>query len=293
MKKFIKKNYVLLSVLSILVVWGCISANQYKQWYDSNQKFYQQALEICQHEERAYCKYIGEKLPEAPDTISVYFDITANSSLRNLQLFAPILIIIVAIWSFHKELRSGYYKNVLTRKSYKEYFKDHYINSLKSVMILPVFIIFVFIMSYFLSGNFNFEESMKNYPGYLFIDDKYLKILPWFSFVYVLNIILHSMFWINLGYIAMKKSNHIFVTLLSSFLLYMMIFIISEIFIGAFLFSNINAQDYFSLANIWAYDNVDNLWGMVVFSITLVIGSTLIVLRIYKDKENVVIENEK
>lgn len=304
MKLFFKRKAVFISVIIIFIGWGLFAANEYKSWWDENNYAYDYYINQCNNEYKNIEKYnewcnqiIESGKPMKPDTITVFFDLLGNYSLRYLQIVAPLFIIAMAIWNFHKDLKSENYKNIITRMDYKKYIKKNLVNSLKCSLFLPIFLIYVFILAYILSGHFDIKATMAAYPGYLLINSKYLDYFSTFIFVYICNLIFHSIFWINIGYILTKKGKNIIVTLVSSFLCYIAIFIISELFIGGFLLSKLfgikNAMDYLNLANIWVYSDVENIFILLFYGIFLAIISFSVLLLTYKNKEEVVIENEK
>lgn len=304
MKLFFKRKAVFISVIIIFIGWGLFAANEYKSWWDENNYAYDYYINQCNNEYKNIEKYnewcnqiIESGKPMKPDTITVFFDLLGNYSLRYLQIVAPLFIIAMAIWNFHKDLKSENYKNIITRMDYKKYIKKNLVNSLKCSLFLPIFLIYVFILAYILSGHFDIKATMAAYPGYLLINSKYLDYFSTFIFVYICNLIFHSIFWINIGYILTKKGKNIIVTLVSSFLCYIAIFIISELFIGGFLLSKLfgikNAMEYLNLANIWVYSDVENIFILLFYGIFLAIISFSVLLLTYKNKEEVVIENEK
>ena len=59
------------------------------------------------------------------------------------------------------------------------------------------------------------------------------------------------------------------------------------------LFGIKNAMDYLNLANIWVYSDVENIFILLFYGMFLVIISFSFLLLTYKNKEGVVIENEK
>lgn len=305
MKLFFKRRTVFITITIIFLCWGLWAAKEYKSWWHEKNYAYEYYINQCNIENRDKEKYSDEWCnqiiesgnPVKPDTITVFFDLLGNYSLRYLQIIAPVFIIAMAIWNFHKDLKSENYKNIITRMDYKKYIKKNLLNSLKCSIFLPIFLIYIFILAYLLSGHFDIKNTIDAYPGYLLIDSKYLNYFPTFIVVYLLNLFFHSIFWINIGYILTKKGKNIIVTLVSSFLCYISIFIVSELFIGGFLLSKlfgiVNAMNYLNLANIWVYSDVDNIFILLLYGMFLVIISFLVLVITYKDKEGVVIENEK
>lgn len=304
MKNIFKNNKILIIVVAILLGWGLLAANDYRNWWNQTVEANEYYMEKCETEYlndpqyKQYCSELAANYPlKKSDTISIFFDILGNYSLRFIQIVAPLFIVTVAIWNFHKQLKTGFIKNIMTRMEYKKYIKSNIVRSWGYALILPVFLIIMFFISYLLSGHFDVRYTIENNPGYLFIDSKYIDVFPQFVFTYLLTLILHSIFWINLGYILSKKSRNIIVMLLSFFLTYIVIFMASEILIGGFILSNIfnirTAMNYLNLSNIWVYEGINNLMIPVVYGLFLAVTSLLFVIKVYKDREGVIIENEK
>jgi len=304
MTKFLKKNGIVIVVFSILLIWGAFAANEYRVWRNQNTKAYYYYVDLCENKynnEAQYKEYCRDLIDSGPpikaDTLTIFFDLIGRYSLNYLQLIAPIFVVAVAIWNFHKELKSGFFKNILTRIEYKRYIMKRVIYSYRFSFILPMFLLYIFLLAYILSGHFNIEETMRTYPDTLFIDEKFLPILSTFLFVYIFNLVLHSIFWINIGYILTKKSRNIIVTLTALILVYIAIFIIAEVLIGGLIFSHIfhirSIANYLNLANIWVYEGVDTLFLMLLYGFILALSSFFIVAKLYKNKEGVIVENEK
>lgn len=305
MKKFLKKNLVVIVICLILFGLGSIDMYNFKNHHHSSISRRNEVLERCRDT-------YGDDIPSDDktcqerlvhdhyynwDTISVYFYVLLHGNIGHLQMLAPIFVIAVSVWQFNKELKSGYFKNILMRMRYADYLKKSYLKVLKHSLIFPIFLIFMFILAYLISGHFDFEQTLLQ-EGWVdpWLELKFVKILPQFIFVFLTNFILHSIFWINIGFIMSKKSRNIILTIISSFLVYIAVFIVTEIFIGGFLLSGIlgirNVMDYFSLSNIWVYEGINHLWLTVVYALTLAGISLLALIYVYKNKEEVISENE-
>lgn len=295
MKLFIKRNKMSIIMFSILLLWLLITIIQYKQWFQSYNDLYDKVLRQCKDNSLTACDHLLK--PYIPDTITVFFDLINNYSLRYVQLLAPLFVIVPAIWNFHSELKSGYIKNIMTRISYKKYIKKSIIGSLKNIWILPLFVVITFIAAYSLSGNFDFSKTELLYGKSLVFNYKYLEILPLFMSVFLTNIIFHSILYVNIGLIFVKKNMNVLVSIIISYLAFIALDIVFEIFIGGLLLAKIfnihNITSSLNLFNIWVYSDIPNLSFTVVYSMMLAMLSLLMVFYIYKNKEEVIIENEK
>lgn len=266
---FIKKNKVIIISILIMLIWGLYEIiNCYKEGV------------ICD------------------DPIITYFHLTNNLSLFYFQLLAPLFVFIPAIWDFHNELSSGYIKNCLTRMNYKKYIKKHYLNALTKSLILPLFVILLFLSSCILTNGFSFGSGGELYNTILSMPDyKFISNVGLFLLTYIINITLHSILYVNIGLLYCKKYSNILVNIILSYLSFIILAIIMEVFIGNLLLSvalNIkNVTDSLNLFNIWVYSNTISLSFTIIYSFCLVLISTIIVYLIYKNKEGVIIEIEK
>lgn len=304
MKK-LKKHGVLLVVIIVLMIVTGIDANNYIKMKNHNKEAYQIEQTRCKTEYaeredmKQHCESISEYLDNKlynRDTISTFFDLIREPPIWYFQVFGIFFVIIPAIWEFHKELKTGFIKNILTRMEYKSYMLKKLVAAYKYAFILPIYLIFLFLVSYLISGHFNLNNTLKYNPGSLFIEDYFLSNLPVFLLFYIANLFLHSIFWINLSFIIAKKSNHIITTIVLTFLTYLTLEISFQVFVGPmpYLIFGVlkDFVSYIMMFNIWHYDNVYNLPLKLSFTLFLIIITLFIIKKIYKNKEGVIISNE-
>jgi hypothetical protein len=209
------------------------------------------------------------------DTYNVFIDLLRNSNLSILQLIFPIIVIIPAIWNLYNLLKSGIYKDIIIRSDYKKFIKKEMLKCYYPIFIIPTF-------------NFILGTSM-NFPF------RYMHNPNLFLFVYIFNLLLIAIFFINISLIFINKNKNFLLTVLFSFLTIISYQIISEVFVGtllAIIFDNVIFRNLFSIYNLWLYDGT-SLIGVTVYVIILVLVSSVFVYFSFKDKEKVVIDNEK
>lgn len=293
MKQLFRNNKMSIVLFALLMFWVAVSFYQYLNDYNKNLIAYNKVMLLCEKGELVCHDF--EK-PFIPDTVTVFSDIMWNYSTAYIVLVAPIVIVLASLWKVNQELKSGFFKNVLLRKDYKTYVKKMIISAYKNIWILPAFVLAVFFFSYLISGNFDYERSMSIYSDYLLMDKKYLDILPIFMLTFLTVIALHSIMYINFGFLAMKKNANFLVTLILSYLLFFLFQIFIVIGISGLLLANLLDIHYtvnsLSLFSIWNYRGVYNLPFMLCYSLLLAGGSTILVFYEYRDKEEVIIENE-
>lgn len=230
------------------------------------------------------------------DPIILFYNVLANN-LFLIELLAPIFVIIPSIYNFHRKLHTGCIKNYLMRTSYKKYMLSNYISSILKSLILPVFIVILMIMCCIKLNSVSFGSGVEKYNYFLSPDAKYAAIIYRFMLVYLIGMILNSIFYTNLGLIYCKKNSNFFVSVILSFLTFIGIDIFTECFIGGILLARIldihQMQDTLNLFSIWTYNGVKSLSFCLIYYLLLTSISTFMVYLTYRNKEMVLYETEK
>lgn len=267
MKLFIKKNFLTIISILILLVWSI------------------------------YCLITFHMPVETNDPLICFYIIVCDEMLL-LMIIAPLFVIVPSIYEFHKKLHSGFIKNCLTRTSYRKYIINLYLEALsKSIIILPIFIIILLVLCCIKTGNTSFGSGINYYDYYTSPPIQFGKDIIIFMLYYLIGIILNSIFYMNLGIIYIKKNSNVFVAIILAFISFIMLDIIGEGFIGGFLlaktFNIHHYQDLFNLFNVWVYDGIKNLNLCMLYYIALLFITGLIICLQYRKKEDVIIETEK
>lgn len=293
MKLFFKNYKTFIIVFVIMIGWCFSSAWSYERELREWETNYNQTVEDCKNNYRPFCDSYLESSFQRKDAISVFFYIMTYKTISYLQIIAPLIVMICAVWFFSKKISSGYIKHELMRISYKKWFFQNVFSAMKSVFILPATICVLFLLSYFISGgNLHYVYSFTN--GYinpnLFPDT--------FSFwcLYILIIFLHSAFYVNLSLIFARKNKNIVVVVIEAYLAFLALNIVSEVGIG-FIVSRVLALDkyayIFNLFGIFVYDrNCINLWMPLIYAIFIMVASFIALEICYKDKEVLFLETE-
>lgn len=267
MKLFIKKNFLTIISILILLVWSI------------------------------WCLITFHMPSETNDPLICFYIIICDKMLL-LMIIAPLFVIVPSIYDFHKKLHSGFIKNCLTRTSYRKYIKCLYLEALlKSVIILPTFIIILLLLCCAKTGNISFGSGINYYGYYTSPPMQFEKNILTFMSYYLIGIILNSIFYMNLGIIFIKKNSNVFVAIILAFISFIILDIIGEGFIGGLIlaktFNIHHYQDLFNLFNVWVYDGIKNLNLCILYYIALLFITGLIVYLQYRKKEDVLIETEK
>jgi hypothetical protein len=300
--KCIKNNKMLFLTLFILL--GFSIAGIYNNIKEFNMRLYAHEYKIneCKNNIKneselfAWCKeYKKWDGPKRSDAFFTFFDIIFDNHFRIIHLLLPILIIMCSINRINIKLTNGYIKNELIRKKYSIYMLKEWLLSISHLLIIPLLFVFIFVVSFILTGNIDYKNSMLNFDPWvnpIFFNNIILSIV-----IYFINFLLHGIFIINIGYIMTKKGKGYILSVISSFIVYLGLWLFSETFFGYFImigiFGKPELHNYFSFTSLWGYPLINNfmIFTLIQFSYALI--SSIIVYIIYKNKEEVIMANEK
>lgn len=303
-----KKKYSIHLLLSIgiflaLVLW-CIGCSiNYKKKFDANVDSYNEFEILCKKDntsmDRNNCEMILESgKPVIPDTITVFFQLLINTSLSAIQLLAPIIIFVLAGYTFYREYNTGFYKNQLMRMSYKSYLKKVLLRAYKNLWIFPAWILVLFVCSYLISGHFSIDKTLSYWPEYYIpVKLEFITNFKTFIFIFIINIIFNTFFYIHLALIPIRRNYNFIVNILSSYLIFIFCDIFLEVLVGVVICEKIlhlsNFSNLFSLFNFWAYVDIPNIYLYTLYCFLLDIISFIALYIIYHKKEEVIIDSEK
>lgn len=225
---------------------------------------------------------------QTDSTQNIFFRLFTDYSLKFLVSFGILFVIIPSLYSFHKNIHTGFIKEELMRMSYKDFLTKHFRETFKGAFILPIALILTFIGCFLISGHFDLSKGKME----LAINYEYMKDFK-FYIIFFINIFLHSIFFINIGLFFIKNFKSYIVTILLSFFACEIVF--SKL-IGSFLLDKLlgmnKMYDTLSLLNLYQYYGLNSYWHYLIFSIVIVIISSLIVFTSYKNKESLILQSE-
>lgn len=258
---------------------------------EQNCKDYEHGYDYC----ISMCAYVSdEDKIDMQDAIYVSFEMLYEDTIRHIFILGPILIGVSAIWKFLCDLKSGNYKNKITRIEYKKYIKKSWISSLKFTLVFPIFILIIFLIGFMMRGTSSADTFLESFNFWI-SNNGTTNILGYILLVFLSFIAMYT-FIINLFYICASKAGNILLSIIYSILLYFGIWILSESVVGNLIFHNILGFDYdvasnFGFTEIW---NLDYNFAPILFVYYILLAgiSTFVVFRIYKNKEEVIIYND-
>ena len=222
------------------------------------------------------------------DTLTTFNEILNDSEYSFIYFLAvPFLIIMSSMYEISKRFKSGEIKNRLTRESYNNYIKDVFKSSYKSILLWPLITMYVLVFSYIISGTFEvsaetiaFTKEILSHPA-LFI------------FSYLLNTILMSIFYINIGLILVPENRNYLVTVIETIMVYYGITLTNTFFIISFVLKDFkDSEKYFDFFDMYTYNDRELIpFNLLCLGVSLI--SSLLVYLKYKNKEKIIIKLEK
>ena len=240
-----------------------------------------------------YCKNI--ELAEKPQIFDAFNATvyTLNGTIfSQFSFFLPLLLIGLSIVCFYRDLKSGFFRNKVLIIGYREYIYKNILKIWRFAFVIPMLVIITFIFCAIITKNFDYQKTFL--LGQNYIASSMYKNFYLFCFTYVVTFFLHSLFWINLGIICVKKNRSYIASVLCAFLLYIGYCIVSEV-LGMYILPDFlgikGYESYTHMGIIWSYENV-TCPGMLIYGLLISILSTIIVYMKYRNQEDVVIANE-
>ncbi len=309
---FKRNKFIILSFLIIVFIIGCSFFQYYKDNF-SYAKGYYAIKENCYEKKNPnheYCKrfpneenlekYIKTSDPKEEykklDTITLTCNIVEHTIFSMLQFFSPLLIIIALVGTIHSDFSSGMIKNYLMRMEYNDYLKKIRKQIFKISLITPLALILIFVISMVVT-RFNFNvpltEEFKNFAVY-----DHWKYSHFFLYGFAICISQYflNILYCNIGLYACLKNKNKLVAIIMGYVLFLLVDLFIYIVVYAFVINKIlgfkNLTDIFNITGYWFFDgNICLIAILVSFVIQLL--SFLFIHLYYRNKEGVIISNEK
>lgn len=306
-KKYITQNYLNIIVIIVSLFITIFSFYQYFQdYYGYAPKYYELERECKQNKNEQSCKEFNIFSPdENPkvkfhklDAITLTCEIVENHAFFYMGLLAPLFIIIITINRMHKEINSGMFKYYLTRMKYKEYLKRILLTSLKPALLIPILLIMIFIISCIITGfNFNVDKEVLEISVYE--PWKYNNFILYGIIICVIQYLM-ALFYGNLGLIFCKKNKNKVISVFLGYITYFAIDIIFYVVIYALILCRWLRIDttgemmrYFNISDYLHFEAGTNLLFVILIACIFAISSGIALYNIYKNKEGVILANEK
>lgn len=296
----IKKKFNLLIILSILILSSLVMHASYK--FIKNEKnlqnIEQSIIDECLYNENTdypekTCNSIIENGITKYDFFWMLYAVTVEP-LNPIMIIIILFLTIPSLYYVSKLLKNRYIINSSSRENYKSFVKKMLKEAYKPVIILPITILLGFIICYIHTGTLNIDYSLKAGSTLWKIENIKQPLL--FLTLYMTNIIIHSILYINIGLIIVRKYHNFYISNILSFLTLFGLEAILEIIFGTFIFNYIFKIDIWIIVNIMNMFTFNDYHGLGLNMITptiMMILSCILVYYLYKNKENLIIDCER
>ena len=294
---FFKKNKSFIIILILSLLWVIVCLMQENKRLNEQEKSYNDVVDYCRNNNDDWCKEILNNEYKKTDAISEYLYLLCYSILSYLEILAPLLVIIPTSNIFIQFSKKGYIKNMLTRMKYKKFISKLWLSLSKNILILPIILFTLFIGCAIITDfNFNYISELNNPSNLLSIVDSSYFEFPISILKYMFIIILNTIFYINITLIVTNKCKNAWISIATSYLVFIFLALISEMFIGSLICSILlkmpQYSGVFNMFGFWIPIDIPNINWILIYSVILSILSSLLSYSIFKNKEMVVISNE-
>ncbi len=292
-----KKNYFynLFLIIICICFLGYIIFNSAK--YISNKKRVEQVIQTQQKEcqtdnthNEDFCQNVLSSSSEVGDFYVAFYNIFCS---KNNPVIIIIIIIILSVYPLSKYFKNNILSNELMRSSYQNIKKRLFKKAYLPVFILPFFCIIALIISYSIYGSFEYNPVF-NDSVIWHINLKSKPLL--FIFLYIFNLIIHSIIYINISLIIVRKNHNFIIAVILSILSIFGIQLFMEIVIGGIICTSLLRNSYgiiFNIMNFYSYSDYFHTITPIIAPLIVLIITFAILILIYKNKEKLVIDCEK
>ena len=242
---------IIFFIISAFIFLGFIEYNN--SYQNDLNKFYTIQKECINSNSYELCDLVLKS--EAPiklDAFTLTIYIFTQTVTRYLVLLIPLFLIFIGIKKLNK-------KNL----------KKDLLSIWKNSLLIPILLIFSFLISILVSNNFDYQNTISS--NIAIIPNKYYSVS--FIITYLLVFILRSVYWINLGLISNKLCKNKIAAITIAYLLFIILALIGDLIPG----------NYLSFGYIWRYEYISSLLLMILANTSIAIISTLIILKQYKE----------
>lgn len=296
-----KKNILL--ILLILSIFTFLNIEIYR-FYGETVKLRSDSIpdinRMCSRGEILYeeaCKnnkYIIDTYDRyVPDVITSFYHIVGLGLLAPLDFIFPLLLMFICIYNLSKENKSVFIKMRLQRQTFKSYIKDIFKKSYKYALILPLLLLYVFIVCLLISRHFNYQLSAD--LGYELLNIGYPKNMLIYVIVFFVNLGIHCSIYVSYALIYVKKLSNSIVSALASYITFIAVEVFIELILCSLILDDVfhvNAYLYLNYLNMFDLSDANlyiclfktSLYALIIF---------FIVKRMYRDKDKYINDLEK
>lgn len=301
MKKFILKNWLVIIILFIMLVAISVCAIDELKVINSNYEYVSQKIIECKQnlEKRennasynAFCQQLVDNQNIKVDFYTAFTDVLVWK-LHFLNPIAFLIVVIPLLYNICNKFKYKFIINSLTRQSYCSYVKSMLKEAYKynwSLVLIIGTLIFI------LAINTTFDATYAINNSTIVWNDQLIKKPVLFIFLYLLNILMYSFTFANIGLIIAKKHHRFISCVILSYLVYLGTELFLEIGVTMIISNILFKSDFgiiFNIMNLFMFNDVFGAGTLLLFSFIVMMISFILLYFVYKNKENLVISCEK
>lgn len=297
----IKNKFRLLFILSFSI--GLILLSYYTYTFIQSReqinKRNEETIEFCEKNEyinTEYEDYCSIAISNSKTKLD-FWTMLVNTFIYGFNKISFVLMLFVIVPSLIypcQYFKNKIISNDLTREKYKNVEHKIFKNSYKSIIIIPLLVIIAFLICITATKTFDPTFAINNSTtgwSETTLNNPFI-----FGLLYILNTVIHSWLYINISLCIARKYHNYFVALILSFLAIIGLEAFLEIFCNGILFTTILKSNMGIIFNIMNFISFNDSYGMITAMIVpfvLAVISFIIALKLYKNKEKLIIDIEK
>lgn len=243
-----------------------------------------------------YKKYCYSLLNQAEYPIDFYtvFGNTFVYSFRNVSYFLFLFISIPALLYISYYFKNRIILTELTRRNYREIKKDLFLHSYYSSLIIPIVAIIGILICFLYVRTFDYSYAVYNSSSLWTVNT--MKNFFLFIFLYVLNIFIHSILYINISLCVVRKYHNYFIALILSYIVFIATESVLEIGFYGIIFTSLLKTDFgyiFNIMNFFRFNDFHNVIFPIIIPFILMVISFIVLHMVYRDEEKFLYDIEK
>ena len=285
--------------LFVLLVLLCNSSCRYISQKQNEARMRSTFENLCLDltDEAAITETVCEKYTSERRLTLDFYTMFCNIMLFGYEKVSFVIFLFIAVPALVPICQYMQNKQILnegTRESYRKSIGRLFSKCYKTVFILPIVVVMAYIVCIVYTKNFNPEYSL--YYGSASWSESTMSMPLLFLTMYLLNIIIHSILYVNICIIVARKYHNYFIAVILSFLSFIGIEAFLEIGISGILFFSLLHSELgliFNIMNPIAFSDVFGFGTCMIVPLSITIILSVIIYFCYKNKEKLIIDCER
>lgn len=298
MKKFIKRNIVVILILLIFSVIFLNADYEVMQEHKQTKEYRDTLVERCKegnitdNEEKKFCESILNSKEIEVDFYTIFSEVLVWK-VQYVYYLAFFIVVIPPMIQICKILKHKHIINSNSRESYKMFLKKFFMTAYKYIWILPLLCLILMIP---LLMNFTL------YPGYVeayqtgLWSSNIIYHSVWFIILYLVYMVLVSILFVNISLLVARKQQKFIPCMILSYIFYFAIEIFFETVVRVIIIQRVFHSEFgmlFNILNIFTFQDLYGVGALLLLNLSFVLVSFAFVYLAYRNKEKLVMQCEK